>query len=337
MRPDELQDLLDKYSRGECTPEEEQLIADWYDRIGENDRSSNYLDPVEVTADRIWQSINPEPMVKRLWPHMLLRSAAVIIPLIGCASLFITRDTVSQWVRTAPKQSQLVSETPTFYQNEGAAFRKIALPDGSTVLLQPASEIRLAAHFGDQTREVHLKGEALFEVTRDADRPFVVHANEVVTRVLGTSFTVRAYEQDREITVAVKTGKVSVYTKKHKASGPHGQVQEVVLNPNQKMVYHRLREVVSKRLVEKPEIILPDSKLFRMHFENAPVTEIFEVLSKNYGVEIRCDGNVLRHCSLTTSMSDEGLYERIEVICRAIGASYAISDDAAITIKSKGC
>ncbi|HEU5147810.1 MAG TPA: FecR domain-containing protein [Chryseosolibacter sp.] len=337
MRPHQLQHLLDKYSRGECTPEEEQLISDWYDRIGADEQFDDKAEESHFTANEIWQHINPSPEDRPLWPRILLRSAAVVIPLIALASLFLTRDTISQLITTSPSEAPHASALRTFYNNESTVPRRIVLPDGSKVELQPASEIRLADHYGNTTRELHLKGEAFFDVSRDPERPFLVYANEVVTRVLGTSFSVKAYEGDKEITVAVKTGKVSVYTNKHEASGQLAQAKEVVLTPNQQIVYHRFREVVSKQLVEEPQIILPDSKLFRMHFDNAPVTEIFEELSKNYGVEIRYDAKVLRHCRLTTSMFDEGLYERIEVICRAIGASYAVSSDAAITIKSKGC
>ena len=87
---------------------------------------------------------------------------------------------------------------------------------------------------------------------------------------------------------------------------------------------------------EKPEIILPNSNLFRMQFENEEVAEIFEVLKENYGVEILYDKAMLNNCRLTTSMSDEGLYERIQVICKAIGASYSVKD-AVISIESNGC
>jgi transmembrane sensor len=66
------------------------------------------------------------------------------------------------------------------------------------------------------------------------------------------------------------------------------------------------------------------------------VVKIFEVLEENYGVDFVFDEKLLFECALTTSFTDEGLYERIEVICRAIGAQYEI-ENAAIVIKSNGC
>src|SRR5690606_23322087 len=125
-----------------------------------------------------------------------------------------------------------------------------------------------------KTREVRLKGEAFFNVHRDPEKPFMVYADEVVTRVLGTSFNVRAYEDDGEITVAVRTGKVSVYAQKSNAAGEIEE-SETILTPNQQMVYHKLAEKISKQPVENPEILLPGSDLFSMHFENDEVSKIF--------------------------------------------------------------
>ena len=52
--------------------------------------------------------------------------------------------------------------------------------------------------------------------------------------------------------------------------------------------------------------------------------KFLKVLEENYGIDILYDEQALSTCSLTTSMSEEGLYERIEIICQAIGAQYEI-------------
>lgn len=184
---------------------------------------------------------------------------------------------------------------------------------------------------------MYLSGEAFFNVKRNEDRPFLVYSNEVVTQVLGTSFTIKAYEHEKEITVAVKTGKVSVYANPpgKLMTGATGQ-KAVILAPNQQIVYNRRNSIVVKQLVKEPEIILPNSNLFKMRFDEVPVTKIFKVLEENYGVEIVYDEEALKKCTLTTAMSDEGLYQRIEVICKAIKAEYTVTE-AVIFIKSPGC
>ena len=331
-------DLLDKHARGACTPQEAQFLMKWYENIGNGDDAPLHGEARELIRQRLWAKINPEPQKAKLLPWLYKIAAILLLPIVAGIGFYLSRDTPTPLAESS--QDKVVTLEPSLSRifNEGNKARKVTLADGSVVVLQPKTEIQYASEFTGALREVHLKGEAFFDVSPDPHHPFMVYANEVVTRVLGTSFNIRAYEKDQEITVVVKTGKVSVYTNRDKSSEENNSVdsQEVILTPNQKMVYDRHKEIVSKQLVEEPKILLPQSNLFAMQFENAAVSKIFEVLERNYGVEIHYDKKILSNCRLTTSMSEEGLYERIEVICKAIGASYFISD-AIITIKSKGC
>jgi ferric-dicitrate binding protein FerR (iron transport regulator) len=335
MLPDQFQLLLEKFSRGACTPEEEQLVIEWYQNIGAKEVPLVQEEQVEIVEQKIWAAINPEPVSSgRNWVR---RVAIFGLPILAAIALYSNRQAVSSLVAPPESASIPAQVNETIYRNQGSTPMQVSLADGSSVVLQSTSELTLDSEFGKTTREVHLNGEAFFSVFRDESKPFVVYTEEVVTRVLGTSFNIRAYEDDGEITVAVKTGKVSVYANKHKTSRQVMHTPEVILSPNQQMVYHRESEVISKQLVAEPEIILPNSDLFRMQFENVEVANIFDVLQRNYGVEIRFDRHILGNCRLTTTMSDEGLYERIAVICKAIGAAYSIDEDAVITIKSDGC
>ncbi|HEX8040241.1 MAG TPA: FecR domain-containing protein [Chryseosolibacter sp.] len=339
MHASQFQELLEKYSRGACTPEEEQLIHDWYDNVGQDGQREPGMEERANIEERLWSALKPgREDKKRKWVP-LKRAAMITIPLllIGFAGYYIRQQSVRPIQTSFQKNALIPKRLVSRFYNDGKTERLVSLEDGSRILLKPASELIVRSNFNKEKREVQLKGEAFFHVKRDPARPFFVYANEVVTRVLGTSFRVSAYENDRDVTVAVKSGKVSVYASGADASGRSSKARhEVILTPNQQMVYHRVDDIISKELVEKPEVILPNSNLFRMQFENAEVSQIFKVLEENYGVEIRFDKNLLKNCRLTTSMSDEGLYERIEVICKAIGASYWC-DDAVITIKSNGC
>src|SRR5688572_24021475 len=265
MLPDQFHLLLEKFSRGACTPEEEQLVIEWYENIGAKEIPLVQEDQVEDMEEKIWAGINPEPVSSgRSW----IRRAVIIgLPILAAIALYFNRQAVSSLVDLPKSASAPVQQNETIYRNHGSSPMQVSLADGSSVVLQSSSELALNSEFGRTTREVHLKGEAFFNVFRDESKPFVVYTDEVVTRVLGTSFNVRAYDDDGDITVAVKTGKVSVYTNKHKTSRQVMHSPEVILSPNQQMVYHRQREVISKQLVPEPEIILPNSDLFKMQFE----------------------------------------------------------------------
>jgi ferric-dicitrate binding protein FerR (iron transport regulator) len=120
----------------------------------------------------------------------------------------------------------------------------VSLPDGSVVKLASNSRISYESNFDSlATRDVYLSGQAFFSVKKNPDHPFRVFANEIVAKVLGTSFTVRSFEKDTVIRVTVSTGKVSVYS-----MGQTTTVQEtakpnklggMILTPNQQLVYEK--------------------------------------------------------------------------------------------------
>ena len=86
----------------------------------------------------------------------------------------------------------------------------ITLSDGSSVLLQPNSKLSYPKIFIGNQRKVYLSGEAFFEISKNPKKPFFVYANEIVTKVVGTSFRIRAYSNQPNVEVLVRTGKVKV-------------------------------------------------------------------------------------------------------------------------------
>jgi ribosomal protein L30E len=205
------------------------------------------------------------------------------------------------------------------------------------IALQPKSSIEYPEKFSKSERTVVLRGEAFFDVAKEKDRPFLISAADVTVKVLGTSFNVMAYDGAKEISVAVKTGKVSVSAKaKNTSAVQNTSNKEVILTPNQEAVYNTTEEHFLTKLVDKPVIVLETPTLFETQYDGAPVVKILNVLEQNYGIDIQYDPDALSNCILTTSMAEEGLYERIQIICRAIGAEYEINDTK-IFIKSDGC
>jgi acyl carrier protein len=161
-----------------------------------------------------------------------------------------------------------------------------------------------------------------------------VYSNEVVTRVLGTSFTVKAYEGSKDITVSVKTGRVSV--SKNSLEAAKNNTREVILIPNQQAVYDRQKDEVVRQLVDRPEIVKSLDEQMAMNYDGVEVVKIFDALEELYGVDINFDEDLLKNCVLTTTMKEEGLFERIKVICEAIGARYEVQETK-ILITSEGC
>jgi hypothetical protein len=241
-----------------------------------------------------------------------------------------------------PPKSEVRSDHMTMVSDENRSFdnssvepKEISLPDGSKVTLQPGGKISYHTSSDRSSREVFLEGEAFFDVKRDVLRPFLVHSQEVTTKVLGTSFTVKAERDGRSITVSVKTGKVSVYTHRGN-SGPSAKSTETILTPNQQIVYNRHENKVARMLVENPRQLIPAEEIRKWHFEDAPVMEIFHALEKVYGVNIEFDAKTLSGCTLTTSISDGSIYNRLDIICKAIGTTYTV-EETKIVVRGSGC
>ena len=219
--------------------------------------------------------------------------------------------------------------------NTGKSVMRIVLEDGSVVTLGQNSKVSYPHTFHRQKREVFLSGAAFFEVTKDSSRPFYVYANETVTKVLGTSFEITAFESEKNITVNVRTGRVSVY-KQSKIRTSDPETSGLVLLPNQKVTFDRDTESLVKNLVAIPIPITPISIAENKKFDDVPVTEVFKELEKRYGVKILFDQELLSTCIISTSLHNNSLYDNLDVICQTIGGNYK-EVDAQIVIESKGC
>src|SRR5688500_16512792 len=96
MLPKQFQDLLEKFSRGACSREEEQLIIDWYNRIGQSEKIVLPDEEKEQVEEALWAAIKPASTQKRAWLPVLTRAAAISIPLLAGALYYFSRQPVSE-------------------------------------------------------------------------------------------------------------------------------------------------------------------------------------------------------------------------------------------------
>jgi hypothetical protein len=265
------------------------------------------------------------------------------------ASVFLLTGMCFWYTKLSPQKSldkgiyeKLVAENPhqlIEVTNESEKTLPIQLIDGSMVLLRKGSRISYSKNFLGNTREMFLSGEAFFEVTKNPEKPFLVFANGLVTKVLGTSFNVKAYDKDKEVTVEVKSGKISVFAQSDancKEKATNRELGGMVLTPNQKIVYARKEVRMKKSLVEMPIIIEQEKLKTVFEFEDTPVSEILCRLEKAYSIDIIFDKELLSNCPLTASLTDLQLFDKLNIICKGVEAHYEILDGQ-IVIYSKGC
>ena len=298
---------------------------------------------VRQNIRQIMQDTEPHPFSQPvLWyqaPAWRWAAAAVLL----LAVTWFSWHQNQQRVRTASRIYQnltAASEAPLEeVVNTSTRNRLVLLSDGSSVLLQPNSRISYPSSFNQGAqREVYLTGEAFFEVAKNPEKPFFVYADDLIMKVLGTSFTVKTEGVDH-VNVIVKTGRVSVFTRSDKErveKQPSSHLTGLVLTPNQRVLFNRNEGHLLRSLVDSPDLLDMPIQHAMFEFSNAPVTEVFTSLESAYGVEIVFDAEVMKNCYLTASLDDEPLFEKLNMICQTLDARHE-QMDGKILISSKGC
>lgn len=270
--------------------------------------------------------------VERRIGWLVWQAAAAILLLIGMGWYFQYRQTPNLLT------SKLTAEVPQSanrirYANTTSQPVSLTLSDGSQVILAPKSQVTYPPSFAAHLREIELKGEAFFQVVRRPEQPFVVHTGLVKVRVLGTSFTVKAYQNAQQVSVAVQSGKVAVSRSSDRVGG---RIAGVLLTPNQQVSFSTQDQVFRKSLVEAPILIDKQSQETDFVFDEEPIEKVFQQLETAYNIDLMYDAETLKHCTLSAHLSNEPLYQKLNKICQAIGATHE-TVGTQIIIHSEGC
>lgn len=298
----------------------------------------------QLDQNFVWERINKhiheleksETVIIPFWKQPTLRWAASFLIFVGL-SLVIWNSQTKYKVSYQALVASIEEKNSVIERiNKSDVPLKIKLEDGSIITLEKNSKLSFPSHFDNNKRTVILSGEAFFEIAKNPDKPFYVYANEVVTKVLGTSFRIQAFDDDKKVIVKVRTGKVSVYNQREiNLNDP--ETNALILLPNQQAIYNRPTDALNKQLVENPMPIIEKSATpLPNQFEEVAASKIFEVLEKRYGIKIVFDEERLSDCFITTKLREESLYDQLDLICRIIGGTYK-EIDTQIIIESKGC
>jgi hypothetical protein len=297
-------------------------------------------DALYITWSKIRNSNSPSKISQFLQSSFFKSAAAVLLFGMLFVGLyanhsFFTSETI------LPTQSSVHSDSNELIEqfNNTNKSQLITLSDASSILLQPGSKLRYPNKFKGNERKVFLIGEAFFEISKDAQRPFYVYANETVTKVFGTSFRIVAYPNQPNVEVLVRTGKVKV-SEINKTKDIESN--EIILYPNQAARFERKGQIFEKiiDLTKDKSLLQTAQSIERLNFEfqDIPVSQIFATVEQAYGVSIDFPLTNLKDCYLTTSLSDEPLPAKLKIICESLGnnASFEMNGNQ-IKIFSNGC
>lgn len=208
--------------------------------------------------------------VKRIFTFFNLVAAASVIAILSFSTYYFL----------LPAKQKVSIETVQKKTGNGQQL-KIVLPDGTLVTLNAGSALSYPQQFEDTLREISLTGEAFFKVVPNSKSPFIIHTGDVTTRVLGTSFNVRAYPETKEVQVAVVEGKVKV-----KATTIQGNEENSVFVTRSEMATFQKheQELIVSAYDEKEQIGWKDGILY---FEKSDFTSTVKKLERWYGVKIQ--------------------------------------------------
>lgn len=233
------------------------------DRIVEQLTSATHSPRGDFSAEKSFKKLAPylpRPFYRTILFKALSSAAAVVLLCLLTWHYVINNPIETITIRT-------LAET-----------KSIKLPDGTQIKLNRYSSLTFPKSFSDKERVVSLEGEAYFEVSKDAKRPFTVQTQEINVQVLGTHFNVDAYPNSPTTKTTLLEGSVKVYN--------HQKTVETILKPNECATYSAANGLVCQSLSSEAKDVIAwqENKLI---FTEMPVGEIMNELSHTFNTQIK--------------------------------------------------
>jgi ferric-dicitrate binding protein FerR (iron transport regulator) len=324
-------ELLEKYLNNCCTPLEVEEVIQWMKQQSFFNESKKFggiywqqfkeedsivsEEKLDTLLDKIHHKLNIEE------PRAIQTKNNRLISWISKAAAIILIPVLTFLFYTISENNRLTNQITTVSVDSLEVIAPVGsrtvveLSDGSVVHLNYGSRIKYPQNFWGETRGVALTGEAYFEVSHNPDKPFVVTTGRIDVRALGTVFNVNAYPENKDIATTLIEGKVLV--EKIKNNGNIETIKE--LTPGQHVTYEKSTGVVKSSLEQVEKYIAwKDGKLV---FDNEPIDQIAQRLSRMFNVEIQV-GNEVKKYKYTVTFVDEPLFQILELLSAATPISY---------------
>ena len=332
--------LLDRYHNDLATDEEKALlmemirsgmhdseIGDEWERLLDKNLEPDHV--VESNSIEELRGIRDQIVLEGINKLVTAKKGKFFIWVSAVAAIGLVLLVAGLWNRESIQEANVIPDVAVEIDNDRIYSGKqfVKLPDGSTVILNEKSELRLKTTFGQNIREVYLSGEAFFDIVHNPDAPFLVRTGNINTRVLGTAFNVEAWPDQSNIKVTVARGKVSV-----------GNDQEVFeeLVPNEQLAVNTETELFEKTNLDV-EVATEWKRSFfvldKVTMENAA-----QSISKRYAVEVSIENSKLKNCLVNGAfLENESVEHIVSIICLAMNAQYNIEGDKIWIKGGVGC
>src|SRR5699024_2375391 len=242
---EELRKMISRYLEGEATAEEVVFLEKYYEYFrDENDGLESLTEEEQdhlktELLHRIQDQLPLKKQQKSIVTYLQVAAALVLLLVVGGVFWKVQSPSEQEevFVTGSEESFSWISDTSVLQE------KHVYLPDGSYVKMEPGTRIQYREDFYGDLREVKLSGTAFFDVQRDSLHPFVVEAEGISTRVLGTSFSISSPDESDEFSITVTEGKVEV------ASGSSPSME--ILEKNDQLMLNRRTQKLTKMKLRK--------------------------------------------------------------------------------------
>lgn len=295
--------LLQRFISGKATPDQQRQVDDFVSASDENKRILEELQWIwehsqeaspQTNADEAFDRFKDREFsnelhsrLKQLMVHQreqpftyLMKIAAVLLVsfLLGYS---VHRQLTTEFLLKRDKASEL--EFTQLIQTEAGNRVTLTLGDGTEVILNSASQLRVRSDFNQQSRHIALDGEAFFKVTRNPNKPFFVHMDGAAIQVLGTSFSAQSRAGSSWIEVIVQEGKVAFIS-------DTSQVQQTKSGNTQLLLAgdYLVMDKATQHLSRSKTDVYRHLMWIRggLFFQNMPFSRVIEEIEQQYDVDI---------------------------------------------------
>lgn len=210
------------------------------------------------------------------------------------------------------------------------------LADGTEIRLNADSRLEYPANFSDSTRDVFLVGEAFFDVSKDKAHPFIIHTKDMDIKVLGTTFNVKAYENESLTETTLLNGAITVTLNDLSK-------KQIFLKPSQKLVLRNLRNDKKRVVLTKTDMdtslrrltyFKPDHATIietswtdnKLTFKNEDFVSLARTMERWYNIDISFDTENAKQLRFTGIIEKENIHEALKALQLTEKFNYSIND-----------
>jgi transmembrane sensor len=321
-----IDNLIARYLSGEASDEERMKLERWMD---ESEVNKKYFGDICFVHEKVAASHKVVKVnIDKAWSNV---SHQMKSPAAGKSStIAVTPFRIPLWMRVAAVFIAVFGLSVLFYKvylsSSGKAYKTYVvassnstlnykLTDSTQVILSKHSQITYNSQYGKKQREVSLSGEAYFNILHDTAKPFIVKAEEVLVKDLGTSFNIKAFPDSSVIEVSVESGNVVFYT----AANPG-----IMLNRGETGVFEKTTRTFRKHVTVKNKIS-GHNRFFI--FQNARLSDVIEQLNIIYQTNIRLGNDNLSKCKITVTFDNEEIGSIVGIIAETLSLRMVKTND----------